>query len=128
MIAVLIAVAVAFAQRQVGQHGFAGDGLLTDHHQGIHPGRQVDVEAAAEAIAYLKNMARRYRDNARLAIEDEVKTHLERGKKDFAAGKLRDARGHYEAILRLLFSDQSNPAYAEAKGQLEKVRSEMGDE
>ena len=73
-------------------------------------------------------MARRYRDNARLAIEDEVKTHLERGKKDFAAGKLRDARGHYEAILRLLFSDQSNPAYAEAKGQLEKVRSEMGDE
>ena len=59
-------------------------------------------------------MARRYRDNARLAIEDEVKTHLERGKKDFAAGKLRDARGHYEAILRLLFSDQSNPAYAEA--------------
>jgi pSer/pThr/pTyr-binding forkhead associated (FHA) protein len=71
------------------------------------------------------DMARRYRDNARMAIEDEVKTHLEFGKKTFASGKLREARGHYEAILRLLHTDQANPSYTEAKEQLEKVRSEM---
>jgi pSer/pThr/pTyr-binding forkhead associated (FHA) protein len=71
------------------------------------------------------DMARRYRDNARMAIDDEVKTHLEFGKKTFSSGKLREAKGHYEAILRLLHTDQANPAYSEAKEQLEKVRSEM---
>ena len=73
-------------------------------------------------------MARRYRDNSRLAIEEEVRTHLELGKKDFTAGKLRKARAHYEAILRLLNTDQTNPSYIEAKDQLERVKSEMGGE
>jgi len=71
------------------------------------------------------DMARRYRDNARMAIDEEVRTHLEFGKKTLSAGKLRESKGHYEAILRLLHTDQSNPAYAEAKEQLDKVRAEM---
>ncbi|MBU6376691.1 MAG: hypothetical protein KGQ59_11885, partial [Bdellovibrionales bacterium] len=72
------------------------------------------------------DLARRYRDNARIAIEEEVREHLEYGKKTLDSGKLRQSRAHYEAILRLLHTDQTNPAYIEAKDQLEKVRTEMG--
>ncbi|NDD90912.1 FHA domain-containing protein [bacterium] len=71
------------------------------------------------------DLARRYRDNARMAIDEEVRSHLEFGKKTLDSGKLRQSRAHYEAILRLLHTDQANPAYIEAKDQLEKVRSEM---
>ncbi|MEN9723805.1 MAG: hypothetical protein RJB38_1791 [Pseudomonadota bacterium] len=69
--------------------------------------------------------ARRYRENARIEIEEEVKQHLERGRKAFSTGRLREARGHYEAVLRLLNSDQANPSYQEAKDLLTEVQSEL---
>ncbi len=71
------------------------------------------------------DMALRYRDNARIAIEEEVKQHFERGRKDRVAGKYRDSRAHYEAILRLLHTDQTNPSYEEARGQLEELKKTM---
>ena len=67
-------------------------------------------------------LARLYLDNCNKEIEEEVRFHLETGKKSMEAGKLRDARGHFQAITRLLFRDQTNPALAEAKEQLEKLR------
>jgi tetratricopeptide (TPR) repeat protein len=70
-------------------------------------------------------MALRYRENARLAIDEEVKLHLEFGKKTLSAGKLREARAHFEAILRLLAADQTNPIYIEAQEELKQVKSEM---
>lgn len=73
-------------------------------------------------------MATKYLDEANKAIEDEVKFHLERGKKSFDAGKLKAARGHFEQVQRLLFRDQSNPGYIEAKDQLQKVIKELQGE
>ena len=70
-------------------------------------------------------MARRYRENCNQAIDDEVKTLIEAGRKSFESGKLREARGFFEAIRRLLSADQSNPAYLEAGDLLKKVTDEQ---
>jgi len=72
-------------------------------------------------------MATLYLQNCNKAIEDDVKGHLERAKKSHDAGKLRSARGDYEAVLRLLDRDRTNPSYIEAKDQLDKVVKDLKD-
>lgn len=69
------------------------------------------------------SLARIYLSNSKKAIEEEVKTHLTLGKQDYYAGKLQQAKGHYEAVLRLLYKDQSNQAFTESKDQLEKLKT-----
>lgn len=69
-------------------------------------------------------LAKLYLANSNLRIEEEVKNHLDLGRKDFEAGKLKAARGHYEAIQRLLFRDPTNPAFAEAADQLKRIAQE----
>ena len=66
-----------------------------------------------------------YLENANKSIEDEVRFHMEKGKKGLKSGKLKDAKGHYEAILRLLYRDQSSASFIEAKDQLKIVGQEM---
>jgi pSer/pThr/pTyr-binding forkhead associated (FHA) protein len=73
-------------------------------------------------------LAALYVQNCDKAIEEEVKFHLDRGKKEMTAGKLKAARGHFEAVMRLLFRDQSNPAFAEAKDQAGKIVTLMKGE
>jgi pSer/pThr/pTyr-binding forkhead associated (FHA) protein len=73
-------------------------------------------------------MATLYLENCDLAVKNEVKVHLEYGKKSSGSGKLRDARAHYERVMRLLHKDQTNPAYIEAKEQFEKVLKEIRGE
>ena len=74
------------------------------------------------------NLATLYLENCAKEVESEIKVHLEYGKKAFDAGKLRDARGHYARVMRLLHKDQSNPAYIESKEQLEKVNKVISGE
>lgn len=71
-------------------------------------------------------LARIYLTNANKAIEDEIKTSLANGKKSFDAGNIKQAKGHFEYVMRLLYRDQSNPNYIEAKDQLEKANKELG--
>jgi len=71
-------------------------------------------------------LAKMYLDHCNKAIEDVVKFHLERGKKSLASGKLRDAKGQFESVTRLLYRDQMNPNYIEAKEQLAVVYKEIG--
>jgi hypothetical protein len=70
-------------------------------------------------------LARSYLQQSEKAIRDEVKAHLDRGRRDLDAGKLREARGHFEAVLRLLYRDPDNPALVEAKDQLKAVLSRL---
>ncbi len=70
-------------------------------------------------------LARIYLENCRKAIEDEVKFHLEHGKKSQTSGKLRDAQAHYEAVMRILHRDRVNPHYSEARDQLQAVEREL---
>jgi tetratricopeptide (TPR) repeat protein len=69
------------------------------------------------AKIYLKNATRR--------IDEEIKDHLDIGRKNIDSGKLNEAKGHFETVMRLLFRDPQNPAYAEAHDQLERVHKEL---
>lgn len=67
-------------------------------------------------------LATRYLQNCDIEIKAEVEFHLDRGAKSMKSGKLRDAKGHFETVLRLLYRDQSNPAFSEAMDQLKGVQ------
>lgn len=69
--------------------------------------------------------ARRYLENSKLALEDEVKQQMIAGNKNYKAGKLRFARGNFSAVLRLLARDQSDTRYREAEEILKKVEGEI---
>ncbi len=73
------------------------------------------------------NLATIYLENCNKSVENSVKHHLEKGKRALHAGKLREAKAHFERVLQLLFRDQTNPAYIESKEQLDKVQKEMND-
>jgi tetratricopeptide (TPR) repeat protein len=73
-------------------------------------------------------LATLYLENCNKSVEEEVKLNLEGGKKSFEAGKFRDAKGHFETVLRLLYRDQANPAYIEARDQLDKLMKVMKGE
>jgi hypothetical protein len=62
-----------------------------------------------------------YLENSKKKIDEEIKFHLDRGRKCVDSGKVKTARGHFEAVMRLLFRDPSNPAFVEARDQLEKL-------
>lgn len=70
-------------------------------------------------------LARIYLENCNQAIKEEVQFHLDQGRKAREAGRLEAARGHFEAILRLLFRDQKDPTYEEALDQLKQIEDSM---
>lgn len=55
------------------------------------------------------------------SIAQEIDSHLDQGKKSLASGKIKSAKSHFEAVLRLLYRDQENPHYIEAKDQLATI-------
>jgi hypothetical protein len=72
-------------------------------------------------IAPDHRLARLYLQNCEDQIDGEVREHLEIGRKEMLGGKLKESRGHFEAVLRLLFRDPKNPAYTEAQDQLKQL-------
>lgn len=72
-------------------------------------------------IAPGHSLARLYLDHCEQEIKSEVKYHLDIGKRSLDSGKIKKARGHFEAVLRLLFRDPQNAQYLEAKEQLEAI-------
>jgi hypothetical protein len=73
------------------------------------------------------SLAQDYLKQSKAAIEDQVKAHLDRGRQDFDSGKLKSARGHFEAVLRLLYQESpENPSVVEAREQLKAVLSRLG--
>jgi pSer/pThr/pTyr-binding forkhead associated (FHA) protein len=72
-------------------------------------------------IAPTHTLARLYQVNCDKAIQNEVNLNLTNGKQSFNSGKLKDARSHFERVMRLLYKDQSNSNYIEAREFLDKV-------
>jgi hypothetical protein len=70
-------------------------------------------------------LARLYLDNCNREIDEEIKFHLERGKKSHEAGKLKEAKGHYLSIIHLLDKNQTADAFKAAKDELDAVTKEM---
>ena len=73
-------------------------------------------------------LANLYLENCNKSVEGEVKLHLESGKRSRISGKLKDARAHFERVLRLLYKDQTNPSFLEAREQLEVTRKMISGE
>lgn len=72
-------------------------------------------------------MARLYLDNCEKRIKEEVERLLLHGKKSKKFGKLREARGTFESVQRLLVRDQTNPHYIEATKEVEEVKKLIVD-
>lgn len=68
-------------------------------------------------------LAKIYLENCNKSLEEEVKRQLYLGHKSECSGKMRESRGHYEAVLRDLFKTQDSPAYTEAKEHLDQLGS-----
>jgi pSer/pThr/pTyr-binding forkhead associated (FHA) protein len=71
------------------------------------------------------SLARSYLGQSERAIDGEVRSHLERGRRDLDGGKLKSAKNHFEAAIRLLDRDPENPSMAEAQDQLKAVFSRL---
>jgi hypothetical protein len=71
------------------------------------------------------SLAANYLKQCDTAIETEVNSHINRGRRDADAGKLKSARAHFEAVLRLLARDPEDPNFLEAKDQLKDVELRM---
>ncbi len=70
-------------------------------------------------------LAKYYLELSNQSVEELTRHHLESGKKALAFGRYRQAKGHFETVMRSLHRDQSNPAFNEAKEQLQKTLKEM---
>jgi tetratricopeptide (TPR) repeat protein len=70
-------------------------------------------------------LANLYLQNCDTAIKDAVKLGLDQGKKAFEAGKLRESRAFYAQVLRYLYRNRDNPAYKEAREQLDRVNKSI---
>ncbi|MCM2276606.1 MAG: FHA domain-containing protein [Oligoflexia bacterium] len=92
-----------------------------EYTQGNFLRAKTQFETALQ-IAPGNAMAALYLRNCEARIKEEVEIHLRTGKKSLDSGKLREARAHFEQTMRLLFRDQTNPHFIEAKEQLEAVR------
>ena len=67
-------------------------------------------------------LSRLYLQNCEIQIKSTVETELIDGKRALKIGRLHEAKSHFESVLRLLFSDPSNPAYIEAQVRLKDVK------
>jgi pSer/pThr/pTyr-binding forkhead associated (FHA) protein len=85
---------------------------------------KVQFETALQ-ISPSHQLAALYLENCNKEIDADVKYELDGGKKDFEAGKLKEAKNHFESVLRLLYRDQSSPSFVEAQGQLKLVEEEL---
>jgi pSer/pThr/pTyr-binding forkhead associated (FHA) protein len=66
-------------------------------------------------------LAALYLENCDKEINEAVKYELDNGKKDFEAGKLKEAKNHFEQVQRLLYRDRGSPFYVEAQNQSKQV-------
>ncbi len=70
-------------------------------------------------------MARKGLENAEHEIEAAIKISKASGRKAREAGRLREAKGYYEAAQRLMYFDRANPEYIEAEEELKEINDEL---
>jgi len=75
-------------------------------------------------IAPAHSLAHLYLQNCDRSIEAEVEFHQSNGRKSLEAGKLKEAKNHFQSIVRLLYRDPNNPALGDARIQLDKIAKE----
>ncbi len=71
------------------------------------------------------DLARHYLQVAEQDIIKEIKDTMDSAQKQIVAGRLREAKGYYEAAMRLMYNDKSNPDYIECEDALKKINIEL---
>lgn len=66
-------------------------------------------------------LAKMYLNNVIAQVKLEIDALMERGSRSYGAGKLKDAKMNYEAVLRLLSRDSTHPKYKEAKDRVDEI-------
>ncbi len=73
-------------------------------------------------------LAALYLEKCSGAVSDAVKAQMSFAKKAMEAGKLRESKSHFDRVMRLLYKDQTNPSYIEARDQHQKVSQQLKSE
>ena len=66
-------------------------------------------------------LAREYLDQSQREVREIIRKHLIEGKKSLALGRVRQAKGHFDSVQRILYLDDQNPDFVEAKKLSEEV-------
>ncbi len=101
-------------------------GGFREYRQGNYLRAKVQFENVLQ-IAPANNLARVYLENCNRKIDADVKRYMELGRKDLEAGKFRNAKAQFEAVLRLLFKDQSNANFVESQEHVELIQKAIAD-
>ncbi len=70
-------------------------------------------------------LARRYLYVSDQESKNEVKKLIMSAQKAKAIGKLKSAKGYFEAAMRLMYNDQSNPDFIECEDEVKKIVEEL---
>ncbi len=70
-------------------------------------------------------LARRYLYVSDQESKNEVKKLIMSAQKAKAIGKLKSAKGYFEAAMRLMYNDQSNPDFIECEAEVKKIVEEL---
>ena len=70
-------------------------------------------------------LAEKYLQDAEHAITDDIRFQLKKGREELNTGRLKNAKGHYEAVLRLLRRTPTAPEANEARDQLDVINAKL---
>lgn len=71
------------------------------------------------------DLARHYLHAADQDIINETKKMMYSAQKAMIAGRLKEAKGYYEAAIRLMYNDQTNPDFIECDDAVKKITLEL---
>ena len=71
------------------------------------------------------DLSRHYLQAANQDIINEIKKMMYSAQKATVAGRLKEAKGYYEAAIRLMYNDQTNPDYIECEDAARKITLEL---
>lgn len=70
-------------------------------------------------------LARHYLLVAEQDIKSLIEKTIELGRKSKYTGRLRESKGFFEAAMRLMYNDQSNPDFIECEEEVKKINKEL---
>jgi len=70
-------------------------------------------------------LARHYLMTAEQDIKNSIEKMIEIARKAKYAGRLRESKGFFEAAMRLMYNDQSNPDFIECEEEVKKINKEL---
>ncbi len=71
--------------------------------------------------------ARKYLLATERELETQVRKSMTSGQRAFSIGRLREAKGHYESAMRMLYFDRANPDFIECEDAVKKIDKKLNE-